>query len=404
MEVLENAAFQVSPIDLEYLHQTLGGHVERRHNGWAVTRLVGHLALPSGTVLRIRSSKATAASLLAWMAFVDPALSGLHFLPRVPSAASEGDVAALTAKLFFAELFEALTRNGITRRYRREPTLSPVVRGGIDFAALSRMGGNLSRLPCRVWERLPDTPLNRLLAVAIEVVGRDPVLRPVLQRDLGRARAAFLGIPPSASADVLSGRVVADRAEAAFGTAHALARIIVRRSHLGDGGALAAPGFLVNLEALFERTVARALAACGLLSTAKTRVPYWRVDSHGTEAQASMEADVVIDSPMLGPVVVDAKYKASISSANLQQIVTYCLVLGARLGVLIVPAGAVADRRTYVFEIAVLGAVRVHVVELQTTASTVADWKANATALGATVRERIAAEIGLSAKVHPLAV
>ena len=393
MEVLENATFAISPLDLEYLHRTVGGHLERRHNGWAVTRLVGHLALPSGTVLRIRSSKATAASLLAWMAFVDPALAGLRWFQRVPSVAAEGDVAAYTAKLFFTELFDVLARHGVARRYRREPTLSPVVRGGIDFTALSRMGGNLSRLPCRVWERLPDTPLNRLVVAAIEVVGRDPVLRPAFQQDLGRARAAFLGIAPMVSPDALSGRVVPDRVESAFGTAYALARIIVRGSHLGDGGALGAPGFLVNLEALFEKTVVRAITACGLAATPKARVPYWRVNERGIEAPASMEADLLIHDPSLGQVVVDAKYKAPVSSGNLQQIVAYCLLLGAQCGVLVVPAGAVVDRRSYLFRSSELGEIRVHDVELRTAAASVQDWKANAAALGTELRERLGPNI-----------
>lgn len=389
MEVYENSAFTIPAVDVEYLLRTVGGHLERRHNGWAVTRLVGHLALPSGEILRIRSNKATAASLLAWMAFVDPALAGLRWFQRVPNAATDGDVAALTARLFFTELFDATARHGLARRYRREPTLSPVVRGGIDFTALSRMGGNLSRLPCRVWERLPDTPLNRLVVAAVEVVGRDPVLRPSFQQDLGRARSAFAGIAPMVSPDALSGRVAPDRVESAFATAYALARIIVRGSHLGDGGALGAPGFLVNLEALFEKTVVRALASSGVATTAKARVPYWRVNEHGACASAAMEADVVMHDPALGNVVIDAKYKASISSSNLQQIVAYCSLLQARVGVLVVPVGTVVDRRSYLFRPGELGALRIHVVELQTAARSGREWSGNAAAFAATLRERI---------------
>jgi McrBC 5-methylcytosine restriction system component len=389
LEVFENASFTASPIDLEYLHRNVGGHLERRDTGWAVTRLVGHMALPSGTTLRIRSRKSTSASLLAWMAFVDPALAGLRWFQRVPNVAGDGDIAALTVRLFFTELFEVLARHGVARRYRREATLSPVVRGGIDFAALSRMGGNLSKLPCRVWERLPDTPLNRLVVAAVAIISRDPILRPIFQQDLGRARAAFAGIPPIASPEALSGRVAPDRVESAFSTAYALARIIVRGSLLGDGGTLGAPGFLINLETLFEKTVVRALGLAGLPTTPKASVPYWRVSERGTETPAGMEADVVLHDPVLGPVVIDAKYKSSISSGNLQQLIAYCSVLGARFGVLVVPEGNVVDRRAYHFRIAELGSFRIHVVQLRTAARSVDEWRTNAAGLVAELRARI---------------
>lgn len=389
MELFENATFTPAPLDLEFLHHTIGGHLERRHRGWAVSRLVGHLALPSGTVLRIRSSKASAASLLTWMAFVDPALAGLRWLQKVPNASGEGDIAALTARVFFSELFEALARYGVARRYRREPLLSSVVRGGIDFAALSRMGGNLSKLPCRVWERLPDTPLNRLVVAAMDVIARNPVLRPAYQQDLGRGRAAFVGIPSVASAEALLGRVAPDRNESGFSVAYALARIIVRGTHLGDGGSLGAPGFLINLEALFEKTVVRSLALAGLPITPKTRVPYTRVADDGTESKGGMEADVVLQDPVTGPVVIDAKYKSSISSANLQQMVAYCSILGAKVGVLVVPEGAVVDLRTYCFRPADGTRVVIHIIPLQTSAQRMEEWRANADRFVTTLKDRV---------------
>jgi len=121
----------------------------------------------------------------------------------------------------------------------------------------------------------------------------------------------------------------------------------------------------------------------------RLRGPAWRVNEHGIETPGSMEADLLIHDPALGQVVVDAKYKASVSSGNLQQIVAYCLLLGARCGVLVVPAGAIVDRRSYLFRSSELGAIRVHVVELRTAARNVQDWKTNAAALGAELRERL---------------
>lgn len=378
MDLLENTVFTPAPIDLEFLLQTIGGHLERRHRGWVVSRLVGHLALPSGAVLRVRSSKASAASLLTWMAFVDPSLAGVRWLRRVPDATGEGDIAALATRVFFSELFDALARQGVARRYRREPVLASVIRGGIDFPALARMGGNLSKLPCRVWERLPDTPLNRLVAAAIDVVSRSPTLRPGFQKDLGRARAAFAGVSPVASVEALAGHIAPDRNESAFSIAYALARIIVRGIYLGEGDRISTRGFLINLEALFERTVVRSLALAGVAFTPKARLPYTRVGHDGTESKGAMEADVVLHDPIVGPVVIDAKYKSSISSANLQQMVAYCSMLGARVGVLVVPEGQSTDLRTFHFGLADRGRVALHVIPLRTSAQNANEWSASA--------------------------
>ena len=58
----ENEAFTVDGLDRAYLSDTLGGYFERRDEGWAVCRVVGHLRLPSGETLFIRSRKAPAAA------------------------------------------------------------------------------------------------------------------------------------------------------------------------------------------------------------------------------------------------------------------------------------------------------------------------------------------------------
>lgn len=83
----------------------------------------------------------------------------------------------------------------------------------------------------------------------------------------------------------------------------------------------------------------------------------------------------------MGPLVVDAKYKTSVASANLQQIVTYCDLTGARKAFLVVPAGydAVAS---FVFN-AGSGAdsVSIEVVELSTNARSVDEWRGSAAAL-----------------------
>ena len=385
MEIFENAAFVVEGDDLAFLQGTLGGNLERRREGWAITRVVGHLALPSGEALRIRSSKASGASILAWMAFVDPALAGLRSLGRVPESVDGGDIGALAARLFFTELFEALGRFGLGRRYLRTRTLGSAVRGRIDFPALVRQGGDLSKLPCRVWERLPDTPLNRLLAAAVDTIAHDPVLRIGFATDVRRAQAALAGVPPRPST-VVSGTWELDRAERPFLAAQALARILVQGALLGEGAASAGLGFLVNLEVLFEKTVVRALTSVSQV-LAKAPVKYVRIDQNGYRSTGSMEMDVFMPTSPIGPVVVDAKYKSSLSSANLQQMVAYCFAMGASSGVLVVPRSADTEFRAYevtptgCWKVSDRSAIAIRVLDLDTSARTVEQWRAAASEL-----------------------
>lgn len=385
MDVIENTTFAIDGPDLAFIQKILGGNLERRRDGWVITRLVGHLALPSGEVLRIRSPKATGAAVLSWMAFVDPSLAGLRYVGRAPEAADSGDIAALAARLFFIELFAAIQRHGVGRKYVRTLAQSAAVRGRIDFTGLARRGGDCSKLTCYVWERLPDTALNRLLSAAVDAIARDVVLRGSLATDIRKAQVAFSGVPPQPSADTLSGKVALTRSEQPFLAVHALARIVVKGALLGEGRASPGVGFLVNLEALFERTVVRAFAGAKVDYVAKAKVPYFRTDERGRKTVAAMEADVVIRNVQGGPVVVDAKYKSSLSSGNLQQIVAYCFMLGARTGVLVVPKGSESNMRLYTVSPAVsnpAGAnrdINIHVVELETGAVTVQQWHNEAT-------------------------
>ena len=76
LEILENEPAQFDDEDLGHLQRLLGGLLERRRSGHAICRVVGQIALPSGTTLSISSPKARLASVLAWAAYADPSLRG----------------------------------------------------------------------------------------------------------------------------------------------------------------------------------------------------------------------------------------------------------------------------------------------------------------------------------------
>jgi hypothetical protein len=159
-----------------------------------------------------------------------------------------------------------------------------------------------------------------------------------------------------------------------------LARMILRNAHLADGDISIGAAFLLNIEALFERTVAQAFREAGIYAVAKHSVRFQQTIDGKLSSQA-MELDLFVPQPPMGPLVVDAKYKTSIASANLQQVVTCCYLTGARKAFLVVPAGYDAVT-SFVFN-AGSGAdsVAIEVVELSTNARSVDEWRGSAAAL-----------------------
>lgn len=382
----EGASIALAPLEIEHVRRLLGGLVDVRDGAVTFSRVVGHLRLPTKRVIRIRSSKAPAASILAWAAYVDPRLDALRTLSgKVPALGAEGDLASLLARLFVAELEDAILRHGLLRQYRRGRTDTQTVRGRIDFARLARQGANLARVPCEIWDRAEGTPLNRFLAAALAACARDPVLRAASDPGLSRARARMASIEPGIDAALLRGLRPLDRAEQPFAPVIALARMLLEGIGLIEGAEQTATGFLVNLELLFERTVVRALRESGVDVTPQAPLPYVRWTNGRAAGGSSFAIDALCRGLDGGDLIVDAKYKRQISSANLHQMIAYCALTGASRAALVVPAGVVADRRAYVFDRVGSSPVRIDIVEIATNAPDVAGWRANARAMAATL-------------------
>jgi 5-methylcytosine-specific restriction endonuclease McrBC regulatory subunit McrC len=382
MEVFENDAFALEEPDLGFLKARLGGWLEQRGSLWAITRVVGHVQLPSGRALRIRSPKAPGAALLGWMAYVDPTLAGLGKLGSVHHGADSGDLSALLVSLLLAELQQVLARYGLNRGYERVERETAVVRGSIDFARLLTRGGDLARTPCVLWERRSSTRVNRLICAALQRAWRDPVMRAAGGGMLRQFLGLYADLDAQVDRDLLAGRSELTRVETAFAAVVALSRLLLRNSFLGAGSAQTGAAFLVNLEALFEKTVVKALRDAGIDARAKVPVPYQCRAIGDTEwNDAAMEMDVWC--PGLGDqgTVVDAKYRSKVSPAMLQQMVTYCLVMGTKRGVLVFPEGVLGG--TNVFRFA--GGVEIRALEMGVAHGTADSWKRLAKQLGATL-------------------
>ncbi len=382
IEIYENRPFKIAKRDRELLSQLLKGRLERHSAGWVVSRIVGHVALPSGKTLRIRSPKATNASVLAWMSYVDPTLSALRFLGTAQELSAAGDLAGLIARLFLRETLAAVARAGLVRHYRRVSTQTANIRGKIDFARLTRQGGELSRLPCIVWERLPETPLNRFLAEALRLIRQDTVMAAAGGHDLRRAQSIFANVRPMVEPDLLRGNACLARNELPYASACALGRLIVRHSALAEGREHLGMTFLVNLETLFEKAVATAFRNAGVDVHTSAPLPYQRRDPR-TLAETPggfFSMDIFVKDRPEGPLVVDAKYRTAISSSSLHQMISYCFLCGADRAVLVFPKGHLKNRRSFYFRNGFQQAqapkrIRVDIAELDTAASNVTQWR-----------------------------
>ena len=376
----ENEPQLFSPEERTYLQGLLRGNFEPRDAGWSICRVAGHVALPNGDTLYIRSRKAPSAALFAWLAHIDPALSGTRFIGDEVEAAETGELSALVARAYVEEIVDALRMHGLNRHYHRRRVQTGTIRGSIDFPRLVRAGGELSRMPCVAWERLPHTPLNRTLSAALSRLRSDAAMRRACRASLPEAASVLSDIPPLPDHDLLTGRSQLQRNERALGRAFALARLLLRATGFQEGSGESGGAFLVNLDWLFEQTVASAFAQSALAAAAKVPVRYGIHKPDGTLGTRSMEMDVFVADSPVGPVVIDAKYKTRVASSNLQQMVTYCLMTGAQHAVLVFPEGFVDAGTVYQFDAPGSSEssprrIMVSTAELKTGGQTMAEWR-----------------------------
>lgn len=331
--------------------------------------------MPGGQAWVIRSRKADETSLLAWLAYADPALAGLRNLGTLPDLGDDVGFGSMIARVFCVETWRAIQTTGLLRAYRRQTVESAMLRGRIDFRKLARKGGDASRTPCTVFSRLPHTPLNRLLAAALRRIERDVDLRRVAGGTRAPLSALLAEIPPGVEPGSLKRPIELSRIEQPFEAAAALARLLLRDASIIDGEEISSLSFLVDVAQLYERTIVRACLDAGLEVIPKHAVPVYRHAVDGRSRHAVMAIDVFLPALQGGPVVVDAKYKHAISSANLQQMITYCWATQARRAVLVVPAGLDIDRRPYSIHASTSGEViQVDVAEFMLGARSLAGW------------------------------
>lgn len=185
-------------------------------------------------------------------------------------------------------------------------------------------------------------------------------------------------VEPAVDPQLLDGSCELSRAELPFAPILALARMLIGGIGMLEGSEHLGNGFLVNLEALFELTVVRALRENEIDVVPKSPLSYSRWDGAVERGGSAFQLDALCRGLPSGDVIVDAKYKRKIASANLHQMIAYAAMTGVTRCVLVVPGGLVTDLRTYLFDRATGGRLRIEVLELATDAVDLAGWRQNA--------------------------
>ena len=351
---LEEQYVLLSESDAEWLGRTHGRHLTlTRHSPgretWLVRagRVCGIIALPSGRRAYIEPrvpvrniwtllGLAGETDSLGWPPGAGETFSGLV----------EG-----VMQMFVREV-ALLIERGVAIGYRQTDEVLASVRGRLDVQRQVReLPASLDRFACRFAEFTRETPENRVLAAALQVV-----LRAAAGDTDLRARAAWClrGIGCRGDVTLQRNDLVAARVSAAtrqYRVPLSLARLLLQglgAGHRSGGGPRGAqtPSMLVEMPRLFERFVCRTLDR-SLPPGARVRYAGHSrpLDDAG---HALLTPDAVVEGMAGAVCVVDAKYKPEPtdrhepSASDIYQMLAYCVGYGVRHAVLLYPRAMAA--------------------------------------------------------------
>jgi len=245
--------------------------------------------------------------------------------------------------LLFLEELDLVLRSGMFQDYRPAEAWLTSPRGQLRFTELARQPYRTALgLPCRYAQRTPDLVLNQLLGAAARVLSTAVTDRR-LQFEL-HARESMLAEQcqrvPLSLALLDDSRAALDRRSAYYEPAVRLAELVLsgKGPAFEDGERAPLPGFLFNMDLLFERFVARLcreFAPPGVRVEAQEQsaAAYrYRLNPDGW-ALPRLRPDLVIRTAAGAPqLVLDTKYKLLAgrppSPADLYQLTLYSLSFG----------------------------------------------------------------------------
>lgn len=259
-------------------------------------------------------------------------------LAAIPAEAAEDpDLLRVLAMAFCAATGRLLQR-GPRRDYVPRSRPMDGIRGEVD---LDRWHGPRSpdggaRPWCRFRERDADIPEHRILKAALKSLARLEILEGPLRRRAASLTEALAGVEAVAPPPAARERLRTTGLFSPYAEPVALARVLLEGLDGGGGGPSAGRGFLLDLDRLFERWLARELDTLA--------PPGWRVTAQEAVSISEPRLDRYLDVAVWDEgrrlhAILDAKNKTFKDAApppqDVHQLIAYMSALRCPRGALV---------------------------------------------------------------------
>jgi 5-methylcytosine-specific restriction enzyme subunit McrC len=249
----------------------------------------------------------------------------------IAATLGEADHVVPAMTMLFVKQADRAIDRGAHYGYRQVDVAGPALRGRLREADhMRRRRGLALPVEVRLQEHTLDVPENQLLLTAARKLQSLGEFTSIPQRRLHRCIGRLVGVRELPAGSPLPPTRVAKH-NPAYGPALRLARLILadRSVEMVKTGTADTPvtGFLLNMETVFQDYLALAL-----------KRQFEDPDNVRPDHQYHLDPDVTIWREGACVAVLDAKYKPGTGtsfSADLNQVIVYCMTLGARQGHLV---------------------------------------------------------------------
>jgi 5-methylcytosine-specific restriction enzyme subunit McrC len=231
---------------------------------------------------------------------------------------------------------------GLHRAYRQRSEQGTVLQGSLDLPAqLRQAAGRKDQLHSQYDDLSADVPCNRAIKATAKALSASPLLGVEVRSAL---RQALAGFAEASSLPLSPDLWELERAPADYRPLLDLCRLLADGLTCNDAaGPLAAPGFLLDLERVFESHVTRGIVEAFAGSRDhNVAVQATHVVNQPITGQPDLTVrpDVTIDRDGRPVLVVDTKWKrlpSKAETADLYQVLAYGTALAAQGVVLVYP-------------------------------------------------------------------
>ena len=328
--------------DRDYLAQTMQRVVEVTPNGHltqlTARQIVGIIPLPSGNTLEI----APKLPLPRWFSLLARAY-GLAREQSVPqSTETISGLADLTEWLltYFCDACERVVRLGLVSKTQQTESSGLFLRGKVNLAKTTRLPP-YRPLVTTIDQITQNSVENQILKAALDVcLGQAMAIH---SPTIGRLKDRLIRLKPFFSAVQVDFHYVTQVLEDSTMTppphyreAFQIARLLLAQQlPLSLRGQVMFKSCLFNTEQVFERYI---IEISKRIATIESRVMIHPVLMLDEDETIRIRPDLVVLNDTQVKAIIDAKYKATTTSADLYQMLAYCNRLACRLGILVVPS------------------------------------------------------------------